>query len=338
MNLSPTGPSAASRTSVAEGQPFLARSRDLFEKYGIYIFLAVLFVGASLVSPAFLKPQNLKDILNQAAALGIVAIGQTFVILTGRGGLDLSVASVMATVAVLVAHTTGGQDSLLFPVSLICLLFGAMVGLFNGVLITWRRVPPFLATLGTLTIVTGARFLFTKGAPKGGFPPFLRFMGTGSVGPIPVSILSLVLLTVLAVIVLNKTTFGRRIYAIGGNVETARLSGYNVDLTLIGVYVLSGTMAAMAGLFLAGYVGISDNWVGKGYELDSIAAVVMGGTSFAGGRGGIMGTVVGVLILTMLYNLVLLLQMPVQVQYVVKGAVIILATSFYAVFRMRAGR
>jgi ribose/xylose/arabinose/galactoside ABC-type transport system permease subunit len=306
-----------------------------FEKYGIYIFLILLFIFASLVSPAFLNPQNLRDILNQAAALGMVAIGQTFVILIGGGGLDLSVASVMATVSVIIAHNTQGQDALFLPVAMISLLFGILAGLANGLLITKRRVQPFMATLGMMIIIQGLRFLYTKGAPKGGFPPILRFLGTGSVGPVPTSILSLFILTVIAVIVLKKTTLGRQIYAIGGNIETAYLSGFHIDLVITVVYMISGFTAAIAGLYLAGYIGISDNWVGKGYELDSIAAVVMGGTSFAGGRGGVMGTIVGVLIIVMLYNLVLLLHLPVQVQYLVKGSIIILATSFYAMFRMR---
>jgi ribose/xylose/arabinose/galactoside ABC-type transport system permease subunit len=309
--------------------------RSLFEKYGIFIFLAVLFITASLVSPNFLKPQNLKDILNQSAALGIVAIGQTFVILIGGGGLDLSVASVMSTVAVIMAHNTEGQNALFLPVTGVCLLFGLIVGLANGLLITKRKVQPFMATLGMMIIVQGIRFLYTKGMPKGGFPPVLRFLGTGDVGPIPTSILSLAIMVFVAFIILRKTTLGRQIYAIGGNIQTARLCGYKIDLIITAVYMISGFMAAVAGLYLAGWIGISDNWVGKDYALDSIAAVVMGGTTFEGGRGGVLGTVVGVLIVMMLYNLVLLLHMPVQAQYVVKGVVIILATSFYASFRRR---
>lgn len=305
----------------------------LFEKYGIYIFLAILFLTASLLSPAFLKPQNLKDILNQSAALGMVSIGQTFVVLIGGGGLDLSVASVMATVSVIIAHKTGGQDALLLPYAMVCLLFGLIVGVANGLLITKRKVQPFMATLGMMIIVQGVRFLYTKGMPKGEFPPFLRFMGTGNVGPIPTSILSLAILVIIALIVLRKTTFGRKIYAIGGNVHTARLCGYNIDLIVTAGYMISGFFAAIAGLYLAGWIGYSDNWVGKGYELDSIAAVVMGGTTFEGGRGGVLGTIIGVLIVMMLYNLVLLLHFPIQAQYIVKGLVIILATSFYASFR-----
>ena len=302
----------------------------LFEKYGVYIFLALLFILSSFLSPAFLTAQNLKNVFTPAAALGMVSLGQTFVILTGRGGLDLSVASVMATVTVIASINTRGQDALLFPVSIVCILFGVLVGLGNGLLITKRRVQPFIATLGMMIIVQGLRFLYSKGAPKGSFPPFLRYLGTGTIGPIPVSVLSFALLLAIAAIVLRKTVFGRQVYTVGGNLEAAIICGYNTDIIIISIYIISGFTAALAGLFLAGWIGVSDNWVGQGYEVDSIAAVVMGGTSFAGGKGGVLGTTAGVMIIATLYNLVLLLHLPLQLQYVVKGAAIILAASFYA--------
>jgi ribose/xylose/arabinose/galactoside ABC-type transport system permease subunit len=326
MELTPGGVSRISSGTV----------KSLFERYGIFFFLAVLFVAASVVSRDFLNPKNLKDILNQSAALGMVAVGQTFVVLIGGGGLDLSVASVMSTVAVIMAHNTEGENALFLPVAGVCLFFGIIVGLVNGLLITKRKVQPFMATLGMMIIIQGIRFLYTKGMPKGGFPPVQRFLGTGDIGRIPVSILSLALMTIIAFIVLRKTTYGRKLYAIGGNVNTAKLCGYNIDMLITSVYIISGFMASVAGLYLAGWIGIADNWVGKGYELDSIAAVVMGGTTFEGGRGGVLGTVVGVLIVMMLYNIVLLVGLPVQMQYVVKGVVIILATSFYASFRRKA--
>jgi ribose/xylose/arabinose/galactoside ABC-type transport system permease subunit len=302
----------------------------LFEKYGVYIFLALLFTVSSILSPAFLTVQNLKNVFTPAAALGMVSLGQTFVILTGRGGLDLSVASVMATVTVIASMNTRGQDALLFPVSIVCILFGVLVGLANGLLITKRRVQPFIATLGMMIIIQGLRFLYSKGAPKGSFPPFLRYIGTGTIGPIPVSVLSFALLLAIAGIVLRKTVFGRQVYTIGGNLEAAIICGYKTDLIILSIYMISGFTAALAGLFLAGWIGVSDNWVGQGYEVDSIAAVVMGGTSFAGGKGGVLGTTAGVMIIATLYNLVLLLHLPLQLQYVVKGAAIILAASFYA--------
>jgi ribose/xylose/arabinose/galactoside ABC-type transport system permease subunit len=309
--------------------------QSLLGKFGIFIFPILLFALASVISPSFIRIQNLKDILNISASLGMVSIGQTFVILIGGGGLDLSVASVMSTSAVIMAYKSAGQDSLFLPVMGVCLVFGIIVGSLNGLLIVKRRVQPFMATLGMMIIIQGLRFLLTNGMPVGSFPPLLRFLGTGSIGPIPTSVFSLIIVTGIALFVLRKTTLGRQIYAIGGNIHAARLCGYNTGLIITVAYVISGFMAAVAGLYLAGWIGVSDNWVGKGYEMDSIAAVVMGGTTFEGGRGGVIGTIAGVLIIIMLYNLVLLLQIPVQVQYIVKGAVIIVAASFYAIFRKK---
>jgi len=307
----------------------MIQSRVLFEKYGIHIFLGLLIVTACFISPAFMKYRNINNVLDECAALGMVGLGQTFVILSGGGGIDLSVASIMATVAVVTSKYTAGQNASLLPVGLVCCLFGVVVGLGNGLLITKRRVPPVMATLGMMIIVQGIRFLFTKGAPTGDFPPFLSFLGKGDIGPIPVSILSLAVMTVIAAIVLKKTVMGRQIYAVGGNIDAARLAGYNTNLIVTVVYMISGLTAAIGGLYLAGWLAITDNWVGKGYEIDSIAVVVMGGTSFEGGRGGVFGTIAGVLILAILYNLVILLGLPVNIQHIIKGSVIVLAASFY---------
>jgi len=299
------------------------------KSYGIYVFLAILFAASSVLSPAFLKLSNLQHIFIPGAILGIVAVGQTFVILTGRGGLDLSVAAVMATAAVMISGMTHGQNSLLFPGIAACLAFGMLVGLVNGLLVTKWNVQPFIATLGVLMIVQGGRFLYTEGSPKGTYPEFLRVLGTQHTFHIPNAVISLFIIALIAMIVLRKTTFGRQLYATGGNVHTAKLSGYRTDLIITMTYIISGLTAAIGGLYYAGWIGISDNWIGHGYEIDSIAAAVMGGTSFEGGRGGVIGTIAGVFILTILYNLVLLLHLPIQSQYIVKGFVIILAVSFY---------
>jgi len=303
--------------------------RALFEKYGIYIFLGLLLLVASAVSPAFLRPQNLRDILNQVAPLAVVGIGQTFVILSGNEGIDLSVASVMATSAVIASVMTGGQDALFLPALLVCLFFGAFLGLINGLFITKQKCPPVLTTLSMMIIIDGVRLLCTGGAPKGDFPPVMRFLGTSTIGPFPASLVALALLTAASGVVLRKTVLGRQIYATGGNINTARLCGYRTDRLLTLVYMISGFMAAIAGIFLGGWIGVVDKWVGKGYEIDSIAVVVMGGTSFEGGRGGVFGTIAGVFIVMILYNLVLLLHLPVFSQYIVKGAVIVFAAYFY---------
>ena len=259
----------------------------------------------------------------------MVAIGQTLVLLSGGGGIDLSVASVMATSAVIASKMTHGQNALFPMIAPVCLLFGILVGLINGLLITKRRVPPVLATLGTMIFVQGLRYVYTGGIASGDIPPFLRVLGSGTIGPIPVSILSLAILLAVAALMLTKTPLGRQIYAVGGNRETARLSGYHIGLIIPIVYMMSGLTAAIGGIYLAGWMGYVDNMVGAGYEIDSIAVVVMGGTSFEGGRGGVLGSIAGVFIVIILYNLVLLLHLPVDFQLIIKGVVIIAAAAFY---------
>jgi ribose/xylose/arabinose/galactoside ABC-type transport system permease subunit len=217
---------------------------------------------------------------------------------------------------------------------LVVFAIGGAVGLLNGLLVTKRRVPPFIATLGVAILLEGIRMVYTKAAPSGSIPPVARFFGNGAIGPVPTALIVFLALALLAAFVLRRTAIGRYIYATGVNREAARLSGINVDGVAILTYVICSALAVLGGLILAGFVGYADNYLGAGYELDSIAAVVIGGTSFAGGSGGIGGTVVGVLLLTMLFNIVLLLSLSVEYQLVVKGMVIILAVALYS-FRSR---
>jgi len=303
--------------------------KRILEKYGIYIFMFLLLIVASIASPAFLNPSNLRDVFNQVAPLAIVGIGQTFVILAGNEGIDLSVASVMCAVAVIAAIVMEGQNSMFLPVSLLCLLFGLFVGLINGLLITKRKTPPVMTTLGMMILVQGFRYIYSGGAPTGDFPPIMRFLATGSILGFPASMITLSIIGAISIIILRKTNLGRQIYATGGNINTAKLCGYNTDFILTLVYMISGFCSAIAGLYLGGWVGVVDLNVGYGYEIDSIAVVVMGGTSFEGGRGGVLGTIAGVIILRVLYNIILLMHFPITAQYVVKGAVIVLAAYFY---------
>lgn len=299
------------------------------ERWGLYGALAAVIVAAALLSPAFYQPANLFNILRQASALGILSVGQTVVMI--GGGIDLSVAATMQLATIAVAEVAKGENSLVVPGVLVSLSLGCLVGLLNGLIVTWRRVPPFVATLGVAISVTGARLLATRATPSGHLPPVLRFFGHDSIGPIPVAVIVFALVALGTAAALRYTVFGRKLYATGGNREAARLSGVQVDRILIATYVLSGFLSAVAGLILAGYVGYADQWIGRGYELDSIAAVVVGGTSFAGGKGGIGGTVAGVLLVAVLLNLVLLLNLDVQYQMVVKGLVILAAVAVYSV-------
>jgi ribose/xylose/arabinose/galactoside ABC-type transport system permease subunit len=313
--------SRASRHSVA------GSARSFLQTYGLYVFLVLLIVASVIVSPVFLSGKNIQDILKQAAPLGVATLGQTFVILTG--GLDLSVASLMATVAVMATQVGGNSNAMVVPIFLLAVVFGIVVGGANGYLVTKRKVSPFLATLATMILLQGLRFVYTKGAPSGNVPPFIRTLGSGNVLGVPVNIIGLAILTAVCAVVLYRMSYGRRLYLVGGNARAARLSGINADLVVAAAYMICGVLAAFAGLLLVGYVGNIDNWVGRGFELDSIAAAIMGGASFKGGKGGIWGSLAGVLVLVILFNLVLLLGMPVEAQYIVKGAIIILASAFY---------
>jgi ribose/xylose/arabinose/galactoside ABC-type transport system permease subunit len=179
-------------------------------------------------------------------------------------------------------------------------------------------------------IITGARMVYTKATPSGTLPTLLRILGQHRIGPVPVAALIFAAVAALAAVVLHRTTFGRRLYATGGNARASRLCGVNTDRIIVLTYVISGLLAGLAGLVLAGYVGYADQWMGRGLELDSIAATVVGGTSFAGGVGGVSGTVAGVLLVSVLSNVLLLLNVNVQLQLVLKGLVIIAAVAAYS--------
>ena len=289
---------------------------------------AILLVGAAIAAPALLTASNLANMLLQFAPLGIVVIGQMLVILVR--GLDLSVASVMATSAV-VATSFSGLDADLVWILPTALGLGALVGAINGLLVTKRNVSPFLATLATMIVLQGARNAYTQGAPSGNVPPLLRVIGSGVTAGIPNNVIVLLAVAALAYILLHVTTFGRRIYLTGGSPRAAQLVGITVDRVTISAYVLSGALAALAGLVLSGYVSVVDNWVGKNFELDSIVAAVMGGVALSGGKGTALGALMGAAILVVLSNAVVILGMPIHVQLVMKGFIIVLAAALYIV-------
>jgi ribose transport system permease protein/inositol transport system permease protein len=303
-----------------------ASARSRLSAYALPIFLVALIAVSGIVSPAFLSGSNISNMLLQVAPLGIVVIGQAFVIILR--GLDLSVASVMATAAV-IATGFSGQNSDVLPIVLIAVGIGVATGLVNGLLVTKRSVSPFLATLATMIVLQGFRFAYTQGAPSGNVPPLFRQIGSATWHGLPYNMMLMLVLAVVFGVLLSRSRFGREVYITGGNPTTARLLGINADrVTVIG-YIISGALAAVAGLVLSGYVGIVDNWVGRGFELDSIVAAVMGGISLSGGRGGIAGGLFGAAILVVVFNAVLLFGLPVQLQIIIKGIVIVLAAAFY---------
>lgn len=299
---------------------------DSLRGYGIHLVLLALIVVTAILSPAFLTGNNISNMLLQASPLGIVVIGQVLVILVR--GLDLSVASVMATAAV-VATSFNGQDSDAIAVFVVAMAIGVLTGLVNGLLITKRNVSPFLATLATMTLLQGLRFAWTQGAPSGNVPPIYRVLGSQTFYGIPYNMMILVVLAAVFSVLLHRSTYGRRVYLTGGNPVMARLVGINADRITIAGYVISGGLAALAGLIYSGFVGIVDNWVGRGFELDSIVAAVMGGVALSGGRGSIIGGLFGAAILVVVFNAVLMIGFPIEFQIIIKGAVIIIAAAFY---------
>jgi ribose/xylose/arabinose/galactoside ABC-type transport system permease subunit len=301
--------------------------RALLSRFGIFLLLPVLLVIGAAISPAFLGAGNISNLLLQIAPLGIVAIGQCFVMIVR--GLDLSVASMMATAAVIATGFSGSNSDVASIVAAV-LAMALGVGLINGLLVTKRDVSPFLATLATMILLQGFRFAYTQGAPSGNVPPLFRTLGSGKFDGIPFNFAILLILATLFWIVLHRSAFGRRVFIVGGNPVTGRLLGIRSDLVTIACYVLSSCLAAIAGLILSGYVGLVDNWVGQGYELDSIVACVIGGVSLKGGRGSVAGALTGAAIIMVIANEVLLFGLPIQIQIIIKGAVIVIAAALYA--------
>lgn len=294
----------------------------------VYLFLIAVLIIAAILSPQFFKLQNLFNILRQASALGLLAIGQTVVVIAG--GIDVSVAAIMQLAGVTIAEITKAQDKLVFVAIVTVLFMGTAIGFGNGLLVAKRKVQPFVSTLFVGLLVTGLRLLVTKATPSGGLPAFIRFLGSDSLGPIPNAVIIFGCTALMINFILSKTTLGRSIYAVGGNPATAFLSGVKVDRITIFSYMLCGFLAAIAGLVLVGYLGYADQNIGIGYEWDSIAAVAVGGVVLGGGRGKISGTIAGVLLMTVLLNLVLILKLSVEYQFVIRGVVIIAAVAFYA--------
>lgn len=314
-------------TSPLAAQGSFGSLRSLLSRYGIFLLLPALLLLGGVISPSFLSTGNISNLLLQVAPLGIVAIGQSFVMIVR--GLDLSVASTMATAAVIATGFSGVNGDVPAIVAMVAAIAIA-AGLINGLLVAKRHVSPFLATLATMILLQGFRFAYTQGAPSGNVPPLFRTLGSGKFDGIPFNFAILLILVALLWIVLHRSAFGRRVFIVGGNPVTARLFGIRADLVTIACYLISSGLAAAAGLILSGYVGLVDNWVGQGYELDSIVACVIGGVSLKGGRGSIPGALAGAAIIVLIANEVLLLGLPIQLQIIIKGIVIVLAAALYA--------
>jgi ribose transport system permease protein len=318
---------------VADRKRRAAVVRTLALVAGLAILLTVLNAATH---GDFLRPGNIINVLRQIAVNAILATGQTFVIITA--GIDLSVGSLIALTGVLMAGTLSGHPQVAegFALAIIIGLgAGGVAGLVNGLPVVRFGLPPFITTLAMLEIARGLAFLYTKGQPIEIDNPAFNFIGGGFVFPglgrllnipgVPMPVIVMVIVVLAGSYVLTQTRFGRYVYAIGGNEEAARLSGVNVFGVKLTVYVISGALAGLASLLLAARLNSGIPQSGQGYELQSIAAVVVGGTSLMGGRGSIGGTFVGALLIGVLYNVMNLLNVQSYAQEVVLGAVILIA-------------
>lgn len=294
------------------------------QDFGALIALVILVIGIGIISPDFRTGANFLSLLRQSSINGLIAFGMTFVILTDA--IDLSVGSVLAlTTALCAGMITQGVPAGLAMI--LALLLGAGFGIISGLLVTKGRLQPFIATLITMTVYRGLTMIFTNGKPISnlGDSFVLKLIGKGNFYHIPIPVILLILIFILFYFLLNKTTFGRRIYATGSNWKSARLAGVNIHKTKIIAYAISGTMAALSGLILLSRLGSAQPTLGTGYELDAIAAVALGGTSMSGGRGKIYGTFIGVLIIAVLNNGLNILGVSSYYQDVIKGLVILVA-------------
>jgi ribose transport system permease protein len=278
----------------------------------------------SIIAPNFNRVDNLLNIARSISVNAILAAGLTFVILTG--GIDLSVGSIIAVSGVVSVLTAIAGWSA--PVAIFCgILVGMACGLVNGALTAYLALAPFIVTLGTMTFLRGLAYTMTGGQPIVSSSLNFKEVGTGYLAGVPVPVLFMVGVYVIAWFVLERTRFGRHIYAVGGNAEAARLAGVRVARVTTAVYVIGGACAGLAGVIFAARVISAQPTAGTGYELDAIAAVVLGGTSLAGGRGRIVGTLIGSIILGVLSTGLILLNVPFFTQLLIKGAVIILAVA-----------
>ena len=325
-------PGVITATKVGNGQQGAQVLASIFSKYGIFLIFAIMVLAASMLSPAFLSSTNLINIVRQMSVVGLIALGVTGVIVSA--GIDLSSGSVVGLTAVVAASFAqdpefatpfypGLHVPIIVPVLAACVV-GALVGLINGTLVAKTRIPPFIATLGTYTAIRGVGLLYTGGRPISDLSDAYNFIGQGDVFGLPVPIIILLVMAVVTHVLYAHTKFGKYIYAIGGNEQAARVSGIDAAKYKMLIYVYAGFLSGLAGLVVSSRIGSGQPGLGVGYELDAIAAAVIGGSSLsAGGIGTVAGTIVGALIIGVLNNILDLMNVSAYWQQIIKGCIIV---------------
>lgn len=300
--------------------------KELLVKYKSLVGLVLLIAIVSILNPAFLSTKNILNILRQTSVNAIIAAGMTFVILTG--GIDLSVGSILAISGAVCASIFVSGENIIFAV-FIAILIGGVIGCINGFVIAKGKLQPFIATLATMTVLRGLTMVFTDGKPitlgSGELAVSFGKIGGGLIFGVPTPVIIMIVVFAVAAYILSNTKMGRYTYALGSNEEATKLSGLNTDKIKIWVYTISGILASVAGIILTSRLYSAGPTAGTGYELDAIAAVVLGGTSLTGGKGKISGTIIGALIIGVLSNALNILDVSSYYQMMVKGIVILIA-------------
>lgn len=291
---------------------------------GIIVTLLVMIVFFSCFTKSFFTLRNFTNVARQISTVGICAVGMTMVILTG--GIDLSVGSVIGLTSAIAAVMMRNECPIILAV-LAALAIGVLVGAFNATCVNYLLIPPMITTLATMISLRGVVYLITGGMPIYGIPEQFKVLGQGAIGIFPISTIIMILAFVFGYIVLERTSFGRHIYGIGGNVETARLSGVNVKRELYKMYMLVGLLGALAGLILTSRINSGQPGSGDGYEMDIITAVVLGGVSVSGGEGKLSKVIIGVIFMGVLANGMMMMNINEYWQRVVKGLVLLVAVA-----------
>ena len=298
---------------------------DYYKKFGIYIFLAVVFVFFAIFAPNFLSSNNVINILRQVSMFGIVVVGVSAVMI--GGGMDLSVGGQMAVVGMILGYLMVNLNLGIVSAILIGILTGCIFGSLNGILAIKLHMAPIIVTLSMMLVLQGVAYLITGGYPITGMPEGFTRIGQGYIGIIPVPVIIFVLFVVFGWVVMNKTYLGRQIYALGGNKEAARLAGINVDRLTIFIYAFTGFAASIAAVIMVGRTNASQPGAGSSYPFDCMTAACLGGISISGGEGKISGVVVGVIILGILDNGLVLMGVNSNFQSVVKGLILLVAVA-----------
>jgi ribose transport system permease protein/inositol transport system permease protein len=302
--------------------------KHLASESALFFFLILICIIISVLFPRFLTMNNLINVASQVSINALLATGMTFVILTG--GIDLSVGSVAALSGILITmfiKTINGPSIVTVILTAIIgsLVIGGICGVFLGAMVAWFKVAPFIAALAMLSIARGCAYVLTNSRPIFDLPDNYGWIGQGYVGPIPVIVIFMAVVMIIAYIVLSKTCYGRYIYAVGSNSEMAALNGVSVNKIILSVYVICSVLAALGGVCLSSRIGTGQPSAANGYELDAIAAVVMGGTSLNGGSGSIVKTLLGVLTIGIINNGLSLLRVSSYVQQITMGIIILIA-------------